>query len=104
MSSGRPIKFEFAWVQEGDRRGRMVWWIDGVAVMKAPIPREMGRPMEDFVVLLNVAMGGNVCQGKMPPEGQYDFVVHEMRMAEEPEGGWERFERDWAWVREGDLI
>ena len=82
----------------------MIWWIDGVAVMKAPIPPDMDRPMRDFVVLLNVAMGGDVCQGQVPREGSYDFVVHEMRMTEEPEGGWGRFENGWNATREGDMI
>ncbi|KIW72991.1 hypothetical protein PV04_01147 [Phialophora macrospora] len=107
MQTGRPVRFEFAWHQDGASRaagGRMVWWIDGQAVMKAPIPHDMNRPLEDFVVLLNIAMGGNVCQGQLPREGAYDFVVHEMKMVDEPEGGWARFERDWAWVREGDMI
>ena len=105
MEKGRPVKFEFGWIQdEGSREGRMIWWIDGVAVMKAPIPKDMARPLGDFVVVLNVAMGGNVCQGKLPAEGQYDLVVHEMSMGGEPLGGWERFERDWREVREGDRI
>ncbi|KAJ9608922.1 hypothetical protein H2200_006693 [Cladophialophora chaetospira] len=105
MQAGRPIKFEFAWQQDpSSRKGRMIWWIDGQAVMKAPIPPDMNRPLADFVVLLNIAMGGNVCQGKMPREGSYDFVVHEMRMVEEPEGGWSRFDRDWNVAREGDMI
>lgn len=72
--------------------------------MKAPIPAGT-RPMADFVVLLNVAMGGNVCQGQMPREGVYDLVVHEMKMLDEPEGGgWAKFEADWRRVREGDRI
>lgn len=99
------MRFEFAWNQdEGSGQGRMVWWIDGRAVMKAPIPAGTRR-MADFVVLLNIAMGGNVCQGQVPSEGAYDFVVHEMRMLTEPEvGGWGRFEQDWGWAREGDMI
>ena len=99
------MKFEFAWQQDpASRQGRMLWWIDGRAVMKAPIPGDMNRPLADFVVLLNIAMGGNVCQGRIPGEGSYDFVVHEMRMCEEPEGGWARFERDYRVAREGDVI
>ncbi|KAK7894749.1 hypothetical protein LTR67_005488 [Exophiala xenobiotica] len=105
MQTGRPVRFEFSWWQdEHSRQGRMVWWIDGRPVMKAPIPQGT-RPMADFVVLLNIAMGGNVCQGQMPREGVYDMVVHEMKMLEEPEnGGWQKFEMDWARAREGDRI
>ncbi|KAI1607929.1 glucan endo-1,3-beta-D-glucosidase [Exophiala viscosa] len=105
MQSGRPVMFEFAWWQDDNsNQGRLVWWIDGKAVMKAPMPAETRR-MADFVVLLNIAMGGNVCQGQMPREGAYDFVVHEMKMLEEPEnGGWPKFEKDWRKVREGDRI
>ena len=107
MQQGRPVRFEFAWWQQQQQQqgqGRMVWWIDGRPVMKAPIPSGT-RPMADFVVLLNIAMGGNVCQGQMPREGSYDMVVHELKMLEEPEnGGWQKFEMDWARVREGDRI
>ncbi|KIW77909.1 hypothetical protein Z517_07742 [Fonsecaea pedrosoi CBS 271.37] len=105
MANGRPVRFEFAWAQDpATGQGRLVWWIDGQAVMKAPIPSGT-RPMADFVVLLNIAMGGNVCAGKIPSEGTYDMVVHEMKMMEEPEaGGWAKFDRDWGWVREGDTI
>ncbi|KIW35410.1 uncharacterized protein PV07_02108 [Cladophialophora immunda] len=109
MAGGRPVRFEFAWMQDtsagpGQGQGRLLWWIDGQAVMKAPIPQGT-RPMADFVVLLNIAMGGNVCAGQIPREGSYDMAVHEMKMIEEPEaGGWARFERDWAWVREGNTI
>lgn len=105
MAQGRPVRFEFAWMQDaGSGQGRMVWWIDGRAVMKAPVPAGTRR-MADFVVLLNIAMGGNVCQGQIPRDGTYDFVVHEMKMLEEPEGGgWNRFENDWRHTREGDRI
>merc|ERR1711939_713491 len=104
MQQGRPVRFEFAWWQHDQNQGRMVWWIDGRPVMKAPIPSGT-RPMADFVVLLNIAMGGNVCQGQMPREGSYDMVVHELKMFDEPEnGGWQKFEMDWARVREGDRI
>lgn len=99
------MRFEFAWLQdEASAQGRMVWWIDGRAVMKAPIPQGTRR-MADYVVLLNIAMGGNVCAGQLPREGTYDFVVHDMKMLDEPEmGGWGRFEADWARTREGDMI
>ncbi|KIW90417.1 uncharacterized protein Z519_09062 [Cladophialophora bantiana CBS 173.52] len=104
MAAGRPVRFEFSWMQDAAGQGRLLWWIDGQAVMKAPIPQGT-RPMADFVVLLNIAMGGNVCAGQIPREGSYDMLVHEMKMMAEPEaGGWARFERDWGWVREGDTI
>lgn len=105
MQQGRPVRFEFAWQQdESTGQGRLLWWIDGRAVMKAPIPQGTRR-VADFVVLLNIAMGGNVCQGQEPREGTYDLVVHEMKMQEEPEmGGWARFDGDWSWVREGDTM
>lgn len=104
MQQGRPVRFEFAWHQDegASGHGRLLWWIDGRPVMKAPIPQGT-RPMADFVVLLNVAMGGNVCQGQEPREGHYDFIVHDLRMQAEPEmGGWARFDHDFAAAREGD--
>ncbi|RMZ85392.1 hypothetical protein DV737_g731, partial [Chaetothyriales sp. CBS 132003] len=85
----RAVKYEFAWDQDeqGGGKGRLVWWIDGRPIMKAPIP-DGQRPMRDFQVLVNIAMGGNVCQGQRPRDGTYDFVVHEVIMSDEPEGGW----------------
>lgn len=74
----------------------MIWYIDGRPVMKGDIPAGT-RPMRDMTILLNVAMGGNVCGGKTPADGHYDMVVHSLYMGSEPEyGGWHRFEADWA--------
>lgn len=81
----------------------MVWYIDGQAVMKASIPAGT-RPMKDYKIILNVAMGGNVCQGKLPVDGTYDFVVHELKMCEEPIGGWGQFGADWERTREGKTM
>ncbi|KPI36816.1 Glucan endo-1,3-beta-glucosidase A1 [Cyphellophora attinorum] len=97
----RPIKYEFAWEQDdATGRGRYLWWIDGRPVMKASIPDGFRR-MQEWTVLLNIAMGGNVCQGKTPAEGSYDMVVHELRMSGECDGGWGRFEGDWWRAKEG---
>lgn len=94
----RPVRYDFAWDQPGGQagQGRMIWYIDGRPVMKAPIP-EGTRPMRDMTILLNVAMGGSVCGGKTPADGYYDMVVSTLFMGSEPEyGGWGRFENDWA--------
>jgi hypothetical protein len=68
--------------------------------MKAEIPPG-ARRISDWQVIINIAMGGNVCQGKTPRDGYYDMVVHELRMVEEPTGGWGRFENDWHGAPEG---
>jgi len=101
----RPVRYEFAWDQrDGNGAGRLIWWIDGRPVMKADVPPGTRR-LTDWQILLNVAIGGNVCAGQVPREGYYDFVVHEMKLAQEPEwGGWGRFERDWAVCREGNTM
>ncbi|KAI9150663.1 Glucan endo-1,3-beta-glucosidase A1 [Paramyrothecium foliicola] len=93
----RPVQYDFAWEQPNGQpgQGRMVWYIDGRPVMKGRIP-EGTRPMRDMTILLNVAMGGNVCGGKTPANGYYDMVIYSLFMADEPEyGGWGRFEGDW---------
>ncbi|KAF2133885.1 glycoside hydrolase family 16 protein [Dothidotthia symphoricarpi CBS 119687] len=98
-----PHTFGFAWIEEDgipDWRGRMVWYIDGQPVMKANIPVGTRR-MEDYRLLINIAMGGNVCQGKLPKDGYYDMIVSEVKMCEEPEGGWQQFEHAWSNAREG---
>lgn len=99
------MKYEFTWEQpEGRGRneggGRAIWSIDGKAVMKAGIP-EGARRMDDWQIIINVAMGGNVCQGLRPADGHYDMVVHELSLHDEPSGGWGRFEQDWQSTPEG---
>ena len=92
----RPVRYDFAWDQPGGApgQGRMIWYIDGRPVMKAPVPGGT-RPLREFTVLLNVAMGGNVNAGAIPRDGSYDLVVHWMAMMGELEGGFGRFEADW---------
>lgn len=83
-----------------DWRGRVVWYIDGRPVMKASIPAGTRR-MEDYRLLINLAMGGTVCGGKLPKDGYYDLVVTELKMCEEPPGGFAEFERAWGSAPEG---
>lgn len=94
-------RFGFAWDQpERGEGGRLIWYIDGRAVMKAERPPGTRR-MEDYRVLLNVAAGGNVCQGRVPASGCYDFVIHEMKICDAPELGWETVESDWKHAEQG---
>jgi hypothetical protein len=92
----RPVRYDFAWEQPGGQpgQGRMIWYIDGRPIMKESIPAGT-RPMRDMTILLNVAMGGNVCKGQTPVDGHYDMVVYDLYMADDLEGGWGRFENDW---------
>jgi hypothetical protein len=100
----RPHVFELAWDQPEDGvGGKLVWYIDGRAVMKASIPAGTRR-ISDWKVILNVAMGGNVCGGRLPEIGLYDFVVHELKMSAEPTGSWRRFAEDWERTREGKTL
>lgn len=96
-----PHQFGFAWNQpESGVGGKLLWYIDGRAVMRANIPSGTRR-ISDWQIIINVAMGGNVCQGMAPDDGMYDFVVHEMKLCEEPAGGWDMFEREWKITTEG---
>ena len=81
----------------------MLWVIDGNAVMKADIPPGVRR-LSEWSVVINVAMGGNVCAGKTPGQGTWEMVVHEIRMAGEPDGGWGRVEGLWQGAREGKTM
>lgn len=58
---------------------RLVWYLNGEAVMKADIPAGT-RKMSDFTILINVAMGGNVTHSTTPVDGVYDLVVHSLEM------------------------
>lgn len=93
----RPVRYDFVWDQPGGvaGQGRLLWYIDGRPVLKGTIPPNT-RPLREFTILLNVAMGGDVCQGKTPADGSYDMVVHSLFLASEQEnGGWAKFESDW---------
>lgn len=92
------VKFDFVWNED-----KMLWCIDGNAVMKASRPAG-ARPMTDFRILINIAVGGNVCQGHMPRDGTYDLHVRELCLSDVPPSGWEGFDRDWARVKEGKTM
>lgn len=101
ITSAGGVRFDFVWDEDADGgEGRLVWYIGGRAVMKARKPRGT-RPMADFRILINVAMGGNVCQGVLPRNGVYEMRVRELGMWDAPVGGWEAFERNWRSAKEG---
>ncbi|KAF2008019.1 glycoside hydrolase family 16 protein [Amniculicola lignicola CBS 123094] len=98
--------YGFSWIEEEgipDFRGRLIWYIDGRPIMRGYIPLGTRR-MEDFRLLINVAMGGNVCQGRLPREGMYDLVVSDLKFCEEPVGGWSSFESSWNSAPEGKTM
>ncbi|KAF1358603.1 concanavalin A-like lectin/glucanase [Lizonia empirigonia] len=102
----RPHTYGFAWIEEEgipDWRGRLVWYIDGRPVMKGSIPAG-SRRMEDYRLLINIAMGGTCNKGKLPNDGYYDLVVSDLKMCEEPVGGWQAFEQAWNSTPEGKVM
>ncbi|KAI1332100.1 concanavalin A-like lectin/glucanase domain-containing protein [Xylariaceae sp. FL0255] len=108
----RPVRFDFVWQcsttgvrhdGKSEGGGRLVWYIDGRPVMRNVMPPGT-RLIEDWVVLFNVAMGGNVCQGKQPRDGSYDMVIHGMQMSELPDGGWAKFDHDWEHCADGAVM
>ncbi|KAL5121433.1 hypothetical protein ACEQ8H_000504 [Pleosporales sp. CAS-2024a] len=104
--SRQPHTFGFAWTEEDgvpNWRGRMIWYIDGRPVMRGNIPLGTRR-MEEYRILINIAMGGNVCQGKLPRDGYYDMIVSDLKMCEEPPGGWQQFEGAWSTCSEGKTM
>lgn len=98
------VRYDFAWDEdEASGRGRLVWYIDGRVVMKAEKPAGT-RPMRDSRILINVAVGGNVCQGVMPQNGSYELCVRELAMWDQPPGGWQRFDKDFQSGKEGKTM
>jgi len=96
--------YGFAWEQPEDGGGgRCVWYIDGKSVMKAQKPAGTRR-FEEWRIILNVAVGGDVCNGQTPSDGCYDLIVHELKMCLGPEGRWQRFDRDWVKTKEGHAM
>jgi beta-glucanase (GH16 family) len=97
----KPHSYGFAWEQpEQEEGGRCIWYIDGRAVMKSSKPSGIRR-FEEYRILLNVAIGGDVCKGAVPRDGTYEMTVHDLKMCEAPQGGWERFDEDWKRARAG---
>lgn len=93
----KPLRFDFYWDAPAKR---LVWVMEGRPVMRASLPDGL-RPMEEWNILLNVAMGGNVCEGQVPPEGAYDLVVHEISMSKiEPKA----IDRFWSKAVEGKTL
>lgn len=68
--------------------------------MKGNIPLGT-RKMQDFRILINIAMGGTVNKGQLPSNGYYDLVISDLKMCEEPVGGWGGFESAWSSTPEG---
>ncbi|KAF2998227.1 hypothetical protein E8E13_005532 [Curvularia kusanoi] len=102
----RPHTYGFAWIEEEgipDWRGRLIWYIDGRPVMKGSIPAG-SRRMEDYRILINIAMGGTCNKGQLPSDGYYDLVVSDLKMCEEPVGGWQAFEQAWNATPEGKVM
>ncbi|KAF2149456.1 glycoside hydrolase family 16 protein [Myriangium duriaei CBS 260.36] len=100
MGTGAGVSFEFAWDDREGKEGRFVWYIDGRAVMKARKPAGTRR-MREWRILINIAMGGNVCKGRLPEDGVYEMVVRDLTMSEGRDGGWEGFESDFREAKEG---
>jgi hypothetical protein len=102
----RPHAYGFAWIEEEgipDWRGRLIWYIDGRPVMRGSIPAG-SRRMEDYRILINIAMGGTCNKGQLPSDGYYDLVVSDLKMCEEPVGGWQAFEQAWNATAEGKVM
>ncbi|KAG8629544.1 hypothetical protein KVT40_003409 [Elsinoe batatas] len=95
------VLFEFAWDEAEDGKdGRLIWYVDGKPVMKAHKPQGT-RSLKDYRILINVAMGGNVCKGRLPDDGRYEMVVRDLAMWEEPACGWSKFDKDFKDAKEG---
>ena len=77
--------------------------IDGRPIMRAEKPPGT-RKMSEFRILLNIAVGGNVCQGNMPDDGYYDTVVRELAMWDAPPWGWNHFEQIWNDSKDGNTM
>lgn len=59
------------------------------------------RRLKEFRILINVAVGGNVCKGHMPTDGMYEMRVRDLTMWEAPPRGWEGFERAYTEAKAG---
>ncbi|CAG8086120.1 unnamed protein product [Penicillium olsonii] len=104
ITSPSGVRYDFIWDEdESTGGGRLVWLIDGMPIMRAEKPPGT-RKMSEFRILINIAVGGNVCQGTMPSDGCYETIVRELAMWDAPPGGWENFERLWRDSKDGNTM
>jgi hypothetical protein len=104
LGSPRGVLFSVAWLEDPAMgNGKLIWYIDGVPVMRASKPTGT-RPMKDFRIIVNIAMGGTVNKGTLPPDGTYEMIVRDLEAWEAPVGGWTAFERDWMRTPEGKPV
>lgn len=98
----QPHEYGFAWEQPewGTEGGKLIWYVDGKAVMKCDKPPGTRR-LEGWRILLNIAVGGTVCNGRKPRDGSYQLEVFALTMKDDPPGGWHRFEEDWNEAYDG---
>jgi len=81
----------------------MMFYLDGKPIMKCDKPAGTKR-FEGWRVLVNIAMGGNVCNGQVPRDGSYQMEIFALGMRDDPPGGWAGFERDWQHTAEGRTL
>ncbi|KAL1303813.1 hypothetical protein AAFC00_000274 [Neodothiora populina] len=98
------VRYDFVWDEdESSGKGKLLWLIDGRPIMRAEKPKDTRR-MSEFRILINIAVGGNVCQGHMPTDGCYETVVRELAMWDAPPAGWSGFEKMWKHGKEGKTM
>ncbi|KAJ9103966.1 hypothetical protein QFC21_002429 [Naganishia friedmannii] len=99
------VLFGFAWSEDpATGIGKLIWYINNIPIMRASKPPGT-RPMKDFRILFNIAVGGTLNKGRLPEDGVYEMAVREMEVWDAPPpsvgGGWAGFERDWKRTQEG---
>lgn len=104
LGSAEGVLFSFAWAENRTTgHGKMIWYIDGAPVMRASKPAGT-RPMKDFRILLNIAVGGTLNKGTLPADGTYEMAARDLEAWDAPVGGWSAFERDWKRAPEGKPV
>lgn len=93
-------QYGLAW---DEATGKLLWFINERPVMRADIPSGT-RSIKQFQIKLNIAMGGNVCQGQRPADGKYEMIVHEVGLFDAAPGGWCRFEQLWTQTPAGHSL
>ncbi|KAI5453599.1 hypothetical protein NCC49_005423 [Naganishia albida] len=101
LGAAQGVLFTFTWTENPSTgEGKLLWSLDGRPVMRASKPAGT-RPMADFRILLNIAVGGTLNKGTLPADGSYEMAVRELEMWDAPLGGWAGFEREWKRAPEG---
>lgn len=69
----------------------LTWYVDGRPTTSVTVPSPPFSSLALFAPIINLAMGGTLCQHVAPRDGSYEMILGRMALFEDPPGGWPAF-------------